>query len=298
MRYKCIALVFIFHNFLFCQNISYQLYEDSIFPLLGSDYSAAKKKLINYEKTMVFDPMYKISFLEYSLANKDIKYFKNEISSLIKNYGYHFNMSDTMSESLSKPINWAIHENGLTYWLAEISKKLYPKWVKNHPEAHSYFSKLDQSRTADQQIRKISFVLFPGLMKSTSDSVVIKSFYKIYDSLKCSIDLENIISIQNICINKGALPTNFDSGFTISKIIGLIISHNLKEGKNLKQTWERLYYYVEKAYMDGKVSSLLLYEYDYYLNVHYGFQYYGFLDNVPAINPEGLEERKIKFQVK
>lgn len=297
MRYWYIVLILIFHNSSFCQNQSYQLYEDSIFPILEmGDYNLAKKKLLDYEKTMKFDPVYKLSFLEFSLTNKDIMYFKKEISYLIKNHGYYYNFSDTIGESLSIPINWSIRENGLAPWVSKTCQKLYPKWVKKHTEDVRYLNKLDQLRTADQQIRKSSFTLFPSVLNHTSDSVVIKSFTRTYDSLICVIDLENVIAIKNICLkNGGNLPTNFDSGFSISKKISLIITHNLKKGKNLKKTWEYLYYYVEKAYLEGKISSLLLYEYDYYLNSHFGYQYYGFLEDVPVIEPETFNERKIKF---
>lgn len=299
MRYIFIVFVLTLNNLSLCQNQSYQFYEDSIFPILEKgDYNLAKKRLLFYEKTVVFDPMYKLSFLEFSLVNKDIKYFKKEVSFLIKDYGYSYNFLDTVGESLNISINWAIRENGLTNWLAEASRKLHPKWVQKKPEVLSYSNKLDQLRIADQQIRKISFVLFPGIMKSTNDSIVIQSFYKIYDSLKSSIDLENIIALQNICINNNGLPTNYDSGFSVSKKVGLIITHNLKEGKNLKQTWERIFPYVEKAYLKGKISSLLLYNYDYYLNTHYGYQYYGFLEDVPVIEPEKSSERKTKFGIK
>lgn len=297
MKFLTLIILSLTLNIGICQNKSYQIYEDSIYPSVEKDYQKAKNSYLKYDQKYQFDPIYTLSFLEFALKNDDIAYFKKEIRKLIKLYGYSYSLIDTSGISMENPLNQQIHSKKMYYWLALKSKKNHHKWVRKNPNAAFQGVLLNTLFTKDQLTRKISFDFFP-VMKEM-DSICYANFVNVYDSLLTAIDANNIISLQNACIkNDNYLLNNFDNGYLSSRIVGLIISHNLKRGKYLNETWERLYPFVEQAYIDGKISDILFHEYDFNLNKHYGYQYYGTLGNeTPIKDMETFDDRKKRLSL-
>jgi hypothetical protein len=297
MKTLTLSILLLIFNIGLGQNKSFQIYEDSIFPFIENDYQKAKNNYLKCEQRYKFDPIYTMSFLEFALKNDDIAFFKKEIKKLIKLYGYSYSLLDTSGIAMGNPLNQQIHSKKLCFWLAFQSKKNHPKWVSKNPNSSLQSDILNTLYTKDQLIRKISFDLFPAMKEM--DSLCYENFVHIYDSLITAIDANNIISLQNACIkNDNYLLNNFDNGYLSSKIVGLIISHNLKRGKYLNETWERLYPFVEQAYIDGKISDVLLYEYDFNLYKRYGYQYYGTLgEDIPIKDLETFNDRKKRLRL-
>lgn len=297
MKFLTLIILSLTLNIGICQNKSYQIYEDSIYPSVEKDYQKAKNTYQKYDKIYQFDPIYTLSFLEFVIENDDIAFFKKEIKKLIKLYGYSYSLIDTSGTAMVTPLNQQINSKKIYNWLAFKSQKHHPKWVRKNPNAAFQGVLLNTLFTKDQLTRKISFDFFP-VMKEM-DSICYANFVNVYDSLLTAIDANNIISLQNACIkNDNYLLNNFDNGYLSSRIVGLIISHNLKRGKYLNETWERLYPFVEQAYIDGKISDVLLHEYDFNLNKHYGYQYYGTLGvEVPINDMETFCDRKKRLSL-
>ena len=131
MKFLTLIILSLTLNIGICQNKSYQIYEDSIYPSVEKDYQKAKNSYLKYDQKYQFDPIYTLSFLEFALKNDDIAYFKKEIRKLIKLYGYSYSLIDTSGISMENPLNQQIHSKKMYYWLALKSKKNHHKWVRN-----------------------------------------------------------------------------------------------------------------------------------------------------------------------
>lgn len=217
----------------------------------------------------------------------------------MKGYGYYYTLSDMKGLAMRSKLNQEIYDNDLSVWVANQNEKLYNKWVKKHPEAIKTYELLGRLHSRDQLIRGVSFHLFPFFESLDCDTNFFESFKEEYDSLLALTDFDNIVMIQSACIeNNFEMINNFDNGYSTSKKVSLVISHNLKEGVNLEQTWERLFPYIEKAYLKGKISGDLFYAYDFSLQKHFGCQYYGTLgSDVPIKSPETFGERKSRLNL-
>ena len=99
-------------------------------------------------------------------------------------------------------------------------------------------------------------------------------------------------SVYNVQTN------NFDNGIGTFNSISLFISHNLKQGTNIEYIRNKIFPYIEQAYLEGKVDADLFYAYDNRLNQYYGYQYYGTLpDSVPLLEKETFSERKSRLKL-
>ncbi len=86
-----VTTLFFFLNINYChsQNPAYKLIHDSVFNIIEDDYFKAKENLKQIEKHHLIDPGDKVTLLQYSLKNNDLKFFKKQIKKLIKNNGFN-----------------------------------------------------------------------------------------------------------------------------------------------------------------------------------------------------------------
>jgi hypothetical protein len=115
-----------------------------------------------------------------------------------------------------------------------------------------------------------------------------------YKNEIADVDTKNCHLVEELCkLNGNYLPNNFDNGIGTFNSISLLISHNLKQGTNIEYIRNKIFPYIEQAYLEGKVDADLFYAYDNRLNQYYGYQYYGTLpDSVPLLEKETFSERK------
>ena len=281
------------------QNPSYKLFNDEIFPIAEKDYQKAKAIYEIYQKKYNFDPSYIYNFLDYSLKNKDLKFFKKEITSLIKNYGFSYSSEDTLKSKFESSFYEGIYENQLHLWLMKTSQKYYPIWLKKHPLAIEYEKLLTSLMAKDQMIRGLtSLYYFPSLKNKFIDTNQYTKYKSKIDSVYHYIDIENIRKIAYSCFkNNKKYISNFDH-FNFGNTVDFIVFHNLKERVYLDETWERLHTFFEQAYLDGYESGRFFHTYDYYLNKYRGVQYYGTLgENIPLKDPETFKERKERLKL-
>ena len=73
-----VTTLFFFLNINYChsQNPAYKLIHDSVFNIIEDDYFKAKENLKKIEKHHLIDPGDKVTLLQYSLKNNDLKFFK------------------------------------------------------------------------------------------------------------------------------------------------------------------------------------------------------------------------------
>jgi hypothetical protein len=287
------------------QNPSYKLFNDEIFPTAEKDYQKAKAIYVIYQKKYSFDPNYIRLFLDYSLKNKDVKFFKKEIKILIKNYGFSYSSEDTLKSKFEDTFYSGIYDLDLHHWLISASRKYYPKWMSKHPDAIEYERLISLLHTRDQLIRGLSFkyhdVYNQICKENVYDTLLIKRVNQIYnskfDKIFYSTDCENIKKIASTFLKNNKMITNFDC-FNFGNHVNFIVFHNFKGGVNLDETWNSLHIYFEQAYIDGFDSGRFFRSYDYYLNLYQGLQYYGTLgENIPLKDPETFKERKERLKL-
>ena len=105
-----------------------------------------------------------------------------------------------------------------------------------------------------------------------------------------------VYTVHGLCKRNNEVWLNhYDNGLEIGAV-NLVLLHALKDPKLILRTWSFLSPFIERAFMQGKIDSGNLYMYDYWLNEHFGYQYYKLLDDtVPVKNQEKLAERRLRL---
>jgi hypothetical protein len=302
-NHRLLFVLFCFFNLSFssvCQNLSYKLFTDSIFPIAESDYLKSKKIYVENQKKYCYDPSNIHSFLRFSLGNADIEFFKKESAKLM-DLGFRFQYSDTSIVNRNNDSFYElINQYKLIDWLVKETLERFPIYWRKHPELIDYEVFKNTILAKDQLVIRYSNELkkqFPKVLTKNQnvDSVLIGDIDSILKEAYMKLDFDNILDIDELCRkNNNQLPTNFDCPF-LSRYIELSYFHVMKNsaGKNLIQTWDLLHNYFEEAYIKGVVNDAFFSTYDHYLEVYFGKQYYGTRPiNIPLLDPENYQERK------
>jgi len=257
---------------------------DSIVQFHG--YDIAKKKMKQYEKKFIVNPLEIKHFIAHSLNNADISYAKSKLKFLSRHYGLIYTYKDTidMQWAYNTNINKTIYDNKLVDWMVKMNKKNYPKWLAEHYKEDILNQKLAIMDDKDQYMRGIC-ASFSSLDSSFSDSVMIKN------------DYENFLKLLTIYqYNDSIIPNPFDNGI-YNPQGWMIIWHNLKDPDYTELVWTLLLPYVEKTYATGKIGKHYFEVYDYWLNEFFNEQYFGTLKNVPIRDAENFEARKARYNL-
>lgn len=280
---KTFVFIFIFLTYnSFGQNPVFRLM-DSISSIADTNYYLGKKALINLEHKYTVDPAEKLLFLVQSLKNKDIKYFKKSIHKLIINNGFRYSKDNHELYNRYSHITKYLIENGLEEWLLNESAKNYYKWVKNNPKAFEVRCQMENLLEVDQT-RTYFYEMWSNKLL---DSAEIAQELRKFDN----DNLNNLIKITN---SIGILPNHFDHGIGTYYLWQISFYHNFYP-ETIIEVWNKMLPYIEDAYFSGKIGSGLFQLYDFQLNMLFGYQYYGFLKNVPVKDAEGLENRRKKY---
>ena len=270
-------LIITVNNNFTSQNVSFNIYNDSISPYLKDNYFKAKKKLIQTERKYILDPALKLLFLSYSLENQDVFYFKKSIKSLMKNNGYTNDKGYFLGQY--------IENEEISEWLVKKSKKLNVVWIKNNYDAFKVKLVIDNLHTKDQMRGSFYYL-------NKSDTACGKSAKKELQK----IDYANFTRIIKLAqSNEGILPNHIDHGIGTFYIWQGVLFHNLTRDK-IEENWKLILPYIEKTYFEGKIGDNLFRLYDQLLYSYFGYQYYGFEKNAPVKDEEHLEDRKLKYR--
>ena len=276
-----IVLFYLFtNNLYFAQNPSYKFFWDSIDPILITNYPKAKELFISLEKKHEIDPNIKKFLAVKSLQKNDIEYFKITMQNLIEKQGYKYSKYDLSlesKESSEEKLSSLLKEKKMENWMFQQSDSLYPVWVKNNPKSFEVKKKIEELSILDQAMR----VGFTDLDSVVWDVIAKKD----YASLKILLKL---------CDSNGILPNDFDQGIGVYINWSFVFLHNIKSYQTF-EIWNEMFPYIEKTYLAGKITSDCFLMYDLTLAQFYGYQYYGFLKDVPIKDEEHLAERKKKY---
>lgn len=257
---------------------------DSLVSVNG--YEHTKQLIQSYDKKFTVYPDEVLRFLDYSLDNEDVIYYKTCIKSFSKKYGYILSKNDTIDLKYMGDGTFVkkIEKNGLIDWTMETTQKNYKKWISNNPDVININRKLYALEQKDQYLRII-----------TASFMHLDSAY--YAKELENGDYDNLLSLLQIYKeNDSIIPNSFDNGVKHPQA-WLVIWHNIKNPNQFNTTWALLMPYIEKTYFAGKIGVYYFQVIDYWMNEFYGEQYYGTLKNVPIRDIEHFEERKKKYKL-
>lgn len=272
------------------QNMSYELFWNKIQKIQDTNYRLAKKIFQQNQKRERYDPVLVLHFMETALKNQDVRFYKKTSVKLMRNYGWDYNRKDTLEENLHLGYNAQILKNKLADWTIKRVKKNFTRWLKKNYFHKDFRTVLLQLHKSDQNTRRF--------IPQNRDSTCYFANKKEFDAKLKILDVENLQTIRELCLrNDSLLPNNFDNGIFCSNYVEFIIFHNLKQG-NFDETMSIVFPFVEKTYLQGKISSYFFLTYDYFSSLHNGFQYFGTLGKeVETKNKEGLAERMKKYNL-
>lgn len=297
-----VALVVNFYTSTWSQLSCYQVFYDSIDQVAEQDYLKAKKNYFSFGRQCKWDPINSYFFLEKVLETNDFKTYRRVVNELIIEYGFTYTTFDTLMENRIDVVKDLIYTKKLSEWTIKKSKRNHPKWLRDHPNNSIYLAAMKEIHTRDQLVRRMASYTYWNLdkFKDQLDTTIIAELLELEEEIADKVDLENVIKFQTLCVrNNYRLPTNFDACWNITGLTSFVLFHNFKERTNAEEVFHRLYPYIERAYLDGKIPPHALELFDSYLYDIYGLQYYGSKGNevqyTDAFNSDHVLEIREKF---
>ncbi|NPD47540.1 MULTISPECIES: hypothetical protein [unclassified Lentimicrobium] len=285
MRSNSFLLIALLFFFVFneenkAQNMGSIVLSDSIYPVWESDFEKAKSLLVKYEDQII--PQDMVLILDDILANGDVDFYKDRMTYLMVNYGWIIN---NLERNKLSALASEIHNNKLYNWTYEASQKHYSVWVKNNMESLLVQEKVKAILHTDQRVR--------GLLSMSEDSLQLNYIYEMITE----IDYNNLMDLCDLSNeNDGVLLNDFDTGIAIYNNVLFILWHNLKSEKNFQSSWDLILPFIDKAYFQKKIDASAFEMYDIWSSNHFGYQYYGTLnDTIPVFDSLRQIELKIKY---
>ena len=187
------------------------------------------------------DSQEKHLFLQESLKQDDISFFKKDIKEIMKNSGFNYSKRDTV-EVYRSSFDDLIVAKGLSEWIIKTSNKLYLKWIKKNPVGFYVHNYADYLITVD------------------------------YNEHYKTLCIEYMAELATFCNALGGLPNNIDHGVDILYKWDIVFMHALKNSvESLNYTWNVFQHHIDKAYFEGKIGANLYQMYDLFLYQYTGF---------------------------
>lgn len=289
------------HLSIWSQLSCYQLFYDSIDQVAEKDYAQAKKNYFSLGRQCQWDPINSYFFLEKVLEANDIRTYRRVVNNLIREYGFVYSTFDTLMENRIDLVKDLIYTKDLAEWTIKKSNRNHPKWLKDHPNHSIYLAAMKEIHTRDQLVRRMASYTYWNLdeYKNQLDTTIMTDLLKREEEIADKVDLENVIKFQTLCVrNNYRLPTNFDACWNITGLTSFVLFHNFKERTNAEEVFHRLYPYIERAYLDGRIPQHALELFDSYLDDMYGLQYYGSKGNTVPFTDKYSSEHVLEIRQK
>lgn len=281
MKYFFFLVSFFILNSANAQNPSYGFIYDSIFPLTTNNYKKAKDLFLQIEEQYKVDPNETFLFVKKSLQNNDLPFFKSKIKNLIEDHGLRYSNQE-YSLVFDYEFTTLLKENNIEAWMVKQSDSLFPIWVKNNPRAYEIQRKMHELLIIDQGLRSTRLPV--------SDSIC--DVWTIIEQQ----DYDNLFALLSTVDSSRVLPNNFDHGIGVYNLWKIVFLHNIKTTK-IEDIWNLMQPYLEKTFLEGKISDDCFYMLDYHSSNQFGYQYFGYIKDVPIKTKDNLVEirRKLGF---
>lgn len=277
---KRILFVFVFWFYFACcfaQNARDIFFKDSIHPILNTaavkskpEYVKLKKAIAKLEKQYGYETNLKKRILEAAYSHNDLAYFKTEIATLVKDYG--FDVAYMSGEENYYP---AIMKGVLAKWFKEMYLKNHSEWLSNNFDKQIELRKLNTIHEKDQFVTSFAMNVLnvSGLDAVQQDAVKKHLAEYHYRTLLPVLDVVKERSILPNDKNFGVLQNNYDTA----------LIHNLQFKENMDRVWGILFPVYKKAYLAHDITNVMFQNYDFYHYQHYGTQVFDSyaIDQIP-----------------
>ena len=263
-RSKVLILILLFLSFSGkAQSFRDVFIKDSILPILNSNaplaqanYDKLKKNIAFIERRYGFETGLKRRLIEQSYLMNDIDFFKKQITILIREFGFNVGY---MSENES--YYNSIMQGDLSKWFKKTYLKNHTFWLKNNFEKQIDLRKINELNAIDKVLAStyVEVMSTPNL-DSLQQSKIKHNFNKSY--------FQNILEIHKISEKNKFLP-NEKRYAVIQNSYNNVIIHNLIE--NLDATWNLLFPYFKKAYINNEIDNVIFQNYDFYCYLKHGY---------------------------
>ncbi len=271
---KIIFSFLLFSFTLFSQNERDIFIKDSVMDNLNNtsisntDYHVLKNRISKLDKAYGYETDFHFKLLEHSFIQNDLNFFKEDLVFLIKNYGFNINYlkgSELYFDS--------ILQGNLSKWFKRFYVKNYSKWLKNNLSKSIDIQKMHDMNVKDQVMVKFSreFDLnkdFDTIQKG----LFLQHLY--------NYSFRNITDLHFIAKKYGFLPNSKNFALTYFYYESVLV-HNVRD--NTDATWDLLFPYFKKAYLNNEIGNVVFQNYDFYHYLRYGTQVFNSytLDQIP-----------------
>lgn len=259
------------------QNSRDIIIKDSVQSILNTDlihqktsYLKVKDIIAGLEKQYGYETNLKKRLLEAAYEHNDIDFFKQEITILVKDYGF-----DVAYLRETENYFTAIMSGSLSKWFKEMYLKNHTIWLDKNFDKQIELRKLNTINEKDQSLTAfaMSVLNVPGLDNHQQEQI--KDLLGTYH-LKNIEPLTSIVIKRKIFANEknfAVLQNGFDSA----------LIHNFQFKDNMEHLWELLFPYIKTSYLQYEITNVLFQNYDFYHYQHYGTQVFDSytIDQIP-----------------
>lgn len=266
LKKKILIVLLLFSIQIFSQNERDKEIKEIILPFFNTDkfynkfdYSLVKKKIIDLEKRYGYETDLQNRLLSASFYHNDSKYFKENLSILVKKFGY--NIIYTSDKEL---YYYAITEGYLSNWFKKMFIKNHKTWLKNNFEKQINLQKLNQLNIKDQFLNRFaSKIYFSSSMDDKQKSIIQNELN--------NFNFENITELNSISRKLDYFP-NSKRFAVIQNGFQNILIHNFQQKETMEKTWLNLFPYIKKSYLKFDIDNVIFQNYDFYCYLNNGFQ--------------------------
>jgi len=224
-----------------------------------SEYYKVKILLKQLEIKYGYETDLETRLLNSSFYHNDEQYFKEQLSYLVEKFGY-----DIIYTSEKELYFLAITKGKLSFWFKEMYIKNHSIWLEHNFEKLIDLYKLNELHKKDQIISKfISNIYF-------SPSINDEQKITIQRELN-NLNQENIIEINSIAKKINEYP-NSKSFALIQNGLQSILIHNFQQKETINKTWEYLFPFIKKSYLNYNIDYTIFQNYDFYCYLNFGYQ--------------------------
>ncbi len=231
-------------------------------------------------------PEMKVTFLYYAWQNKDILRFKNELSDLVRNYGF-------TSEDLSKHsmIYVTITENrALEEWFKSTYDKNRKEYLKEFSDKQWLIQKSLDYELMRRNLNSTFINLTHVVKRNTRDTI------RGADSAHAELLWGLYVDLFETSRKLGRLPNDFDDRyFQINRNVINLMRSNMEINYRIEEKWVLLRPYLEHACNNGKINP---WNYLYMADLHHYFangkQLYGTLKKSAVLLDQDVPIEDIK----
>lgn len=218
--------------------------------------------------------------LEYSYRFNDTLSFKSDLSTLVKEFGFKIDLL-----SGDEIYYNAIIDGELSIWFKEMYLKNHLIWLNENFNKLKDIRKLNEVNVKDQVISRLASKLL-SIKLNVKDSVDVFSTIN-------NINLENINDVYEIS-KKHDVYINSKKFPIIQNGLNNVLVHNLRDNTNY--TWNLLYPYIKKAYVNNEVDNVIFQSYDFYCFLKNGYQEFNsyIIEQIPEQFRKNKKEIKLK----